>query len=232
MTEFVNRGWMVLLLTAACTLFANSAEVTATVHVDRPSARQISPANVVVWLMPVDSAEPKPVPKPNVRLLQKDKQFLPHLLVIPTGTVVDFPNLDPFFHNVFSLFNGKRFDLGLYEAGSHRAVTFDREGISYIFCNIHPEMGAVVVSLSSPWFAVSDTNGAVVIHDVPPGRYKLQMWAEQLTPSSSIRMNEIIDVPSESYHLGALEFRPANAVTMHHKNKFGKDYTPETHSAY
>ena len=95
----------------------------------------------------------------HYRLLQKDKTFTPHLLVIPTGSSVDFPNLDPFYHNVFSLFNGKRFDLGLYESGSSRTVHFDHDGVSYIFCNIHPEMSAVIVTLSTPYFGVSAANG-------------------------------------------------------------------------
>jgi len=65
------------------------------------------------------------------------------VLVVPVGSVVDFPNHDPFFHNVFSLFDGKRFDLGLYEAGATNSVRFDRLGVSFLFCNIHPEMSAV-----------------------------------------------------------------------------------------
>ena len=76
-------------------------------------------------------------PHGRYTLLQKNRTFIPHLQVIPAGSVVQFPNADPFFHNVFSLFNGKRFDLGLYEAGSSKSVTFPREGVSYIFCNIH-----------------------------------------------------------------------------------------------
>ncbi len=232
MTDFANRGWTILLLMMACTLFAHTAEVTAIVKIDPASARQVSPANVVLWLTPVDLPEPKPTPKTNVRLLQKDKQFQPHLLVIPTGTSVEFPNMDPFFHNVFSLFNGKRFDLGLYEAGSRRSVTFDREGVSYIFCNIHPEMGAVVVSLNSPWFAISDSGGSVTIRNVPPGRYRLQVWAENLSLSSSTRVSETIEVPSASYDLGNLEFHPSSDVSAHHKNKFGKDYPPQPHSNY
>ena len=68
------------------------------------------------------------------------------MLVVPVGSVVAFPNRDPFFHNVFSLFEGKRFDLGLYEAGSTRDVLFDKPGVSYIFCNIHAEMSAVVIA--------------------------------------------------------------------------------------
>ena len=232
MTASLKRDWMIVLAMATCTAFATAAEVTAKIHVSADTGNQASVANVVVWLTPVDSPAPRPVPRTNLRLIQKNKEFSPHLLVVPTGSSVDFPNLDPFFHNVFSLFNGKRFDLGLYEAGTHRSVTFDREGVSYIFCNIHPEMGAVVVALSSPWFAISDANGSITIRDVPPGRYRVQTWSEQLALSPSTRANEIIDVPFEGYALGNLEFSPTNAVTSHHKNKFGKDYPPDSRSPY
>ena len=103
-------------------------------------------------------------------MIQKNKQFDPHMLVVPVGSMVQFPNHDPFFHNVFSLYNGKRFDLGLYETGSERGVRFDREGVSYIFCNIHPEMGAVILALSTPYYDMS-ADGAIVIPRVPPGKY-------------------------------------------------------------
>ena len=99
--------------------------------------------------------------------MQRNKSFDPHVLVVPVGSVVAFPNHDPFFHNVFSLFEGKRFDLGLYEAGSTRDVHFDKPGISYIFCNIHPEMSAVVLALDTPYYGVSDPHGQVVIANVP-----------------------------------------------------------------
>jgi hypothetical protein len=93
-------------------------------------------------------------------------------------------------------------------------------------------MAAVVVSLNSPWYAISDPAGSIVIHDVPPGRYHLHGWAEQLALSSSTRNNEIIDVPKERYELGNLDFHRTNTLTMHHKNKFGKDYAPEVHADY
>ena len=85
------------------------------------------------------------------QLVQKDKSFQPSLLVVPAGGQVEFPNHDPFFHNVFSLFDGKRFDLGLYEGGSTQFVRFDKPGISFIFCNIHPQMSAVVIALNTPY---------------------------------------------------------------------------------
>jgi hypothetical protein len=164
--------------------------------------------------------------------VQKNKEFTPHLLVVPTGTSVEFPNLDPFFHNVFSLFNGKRFDLGLYETGTHRFVAFDREGVSYIFCNIHPEMGAVVVALDTPYFGISDAKGDIVIRDVPAGRYELKVWSEQLHPAQPSIAERIIDVPSTALDLGKLEFTPSNVISNHHKNKFGKEYPPKAATGY
>lgn len=233
MTRFANRKCLTVLLLVACSHFASGADVVARIRVDRSDeAKQVSQANVLVWLSSIDLPAPHPLPKPNVRLVQKNKEFVPHLLIVPTGTSVDFPNMDPFFHNVFSLFNGKRFDLGLYEAGSHRSVTFDREGVSYIFCNIHPEMGAIIVALNSPYFGLSDANGYVVVRDVPPGRYRLQTWAEQLLPALPLTSNRIIEVSSNSVDVGALEFKPSNVMTAHHKNKFGKDYSPSIESHY
>ena len=118
------------------------------------------------------------------RLVQRNKSFDPHLLIVPVGSVVAFPNRDPFFHNVFSLFEGKRFDLGLYEAGSTRDVHFDKTGISYIFCNIHPEMSAVVVALDTPYYGISDRHGQVVISGVPSGKYVLRVWHESALPET------------------------------------------------
>ena len=134
-------------------------------------------------------------------MVQKNKMFDPHLLVVPVGSVVVFPNRDPFFHNVFSLFNGKRFDLGLYEAGSERRVRFDREGVSYIFCNIHPEMGAVILSLATPYYAVSRED-AIVIPQVPPGRYLLNVWSEGATPESLNAARREVTVQAAATNLG------------------------------
>src|ERR1700691_1439208 len=137
----------------------------------------------VVWLTPaagsgIELDPPKPNEGGNPRLVQKNKSFEPRILVVPAGSMVEFPNRDPFFHNVFSLFEGKRFDLGLYEAGSTRNVVFDKPGISYIFCNIHSEMSAVVIAVSSPYYGISDRQGRLAISHVPPGRYTLRIWYE------------------------------------------------------
>lgn len=194
-------------------------------------------ANVVVWLTPMDEGAAAPAaPAPQkATLLQKNKQFEPHLLVVPVGTVVDFPNADPFFHNVFSMFNGKRFDLGLYESGSRRSVRFDREGVSLIFCNIHPEMGAVVVALATPYFATSTADGRVALHDVPEGRYRLSLWSEHFqAPSPEARVVTVRGKTNDlkTADLGRIEVAPKSDPLLGHQNKFGEAYPHTPSSPY
>jgi plastocyanin len=191
-------------------------------------------ANVVVWLIP----EARPVsrtelmqefkPRQPLRLVQKDKAFHPHILVVPAGAVVEFPNHDPFFHNVFSLFEGKRFDLGLYEAGSTRRVHFDRPGISYIFCNIHAQMSAVVIALDTPFYAISQRSGTFTISGVPPGNYELQVWYEGSTPDVLKALARKITIPESGVSLAAIQVLE-NASLVPHKNKYGQDYDPTTY---
>ena len=180
-------------------------------------------ANAVVWLEPIGG--PKPV-RPLLhrpRLTQKNKHFEPHLLVVPTGTDVDFPNLDPFFHNVFSLFDGRRFDLGLYEAGESRTVRFNLPGVSYIFCNIHPQMGAVVIALDTPYYAVSAHDGRFLINHVPPGRYVLKAWYEGSSTDSLARLSREITVSLPQTSIGDLRIAQ-DQPKLGHKNKYGADY--------
>jgi hypothetical protein len=199
-------------------------------HRDEPGA-----ANVVVWLSPLKPggfAPAMPVRQPLYRLVQKDKMFTPHLLVVPTGSQVEFPNQDPFFHNVFSLFNGKRFDLGLYESGTSRSVRFDREGVSYIFCNIHPEMGAIVLALNTPYFGISGENGVVALHNVPAGSYRLNVWSESGQLANPDVSQRIVQVSTEAVHLGDITLQTTTDALAHHKNKFGEDYQPSREQKY
>ncbi len=179
-------------------------------------------ANVVAWLTPMGVSPPRP-PVVHPRLVQKNKRFEPHLLVVPIGTVVEFPNQDPFFHNVFSLYKGKRFDLGLYEAGSSRSVRFDRPGVSFIFCNIHPEMSAVVVALGTPYYGISNNAGKVHIRNVPVGRYRLEVWYERSSPEALGRLARQISIPGDGPPT-ALEVPEVIAASVPHKNKYGADY--------
>lgn len=216
-------------------VFAQGVDVTARVTIEGKTGAAHKPlpntADVVVWLTPLQPDPNPPTmghPGPY-RLVQKDKMFMPHLLVVPAGSSVEFPNEDPFFHNVFSLFNGKRFDLGLYESGTSRAVRFDREGVSYIFCNIHPEMGAVVVALRTPYWGVSTPSGAVAIHNVPPGSYRMHVWSEAARATGTERT---IQIGATQMHLGEILLEGAADPLAHHKNKFGEDYRPDKTPAY
>ena len=146
-------------------------------------------------------------------------------MVVPVGSVVAFPNHDPFFHNVFSLFEGKRFDLGLYEAGTTRDVHFDKRGISYIFCNIHPEMSAVVVAVDTPYYGISDQRGQVVIRNVPPGRYVLHLWYEAALPESLKNLDRDVTISENTSTLGLLRLTEVS-LPQGHKNLYGRDYDP------
>jgi hypothetical protein len=146
------------------------------------------------------------------------------VVVIPVGSPVEFPNQDPFFHNVFSLFEGKRFDLGLYEAGSTRTVVFDRAGISYIFCNIHPEMSAVVISVKTPFYDMSDARGTISIPAVPPGTYEMRVWHERVLPENLAKLTQKVQVSETSTVLNAIRLAEQRKLTKTHKNKYGMDY--------
>jgi len=185
--------------------------------------------NVVLWLTPVGSATSSPLAalqdSRRPRLVQRNKSFGPHVLVVPVGSSVEFPNRDPFFHNVFSLFEGKRFDLGLYEAGTTRNVVFDKPGISYIFCNIHSEMSAVVIAVSTPYYGISDQRGRVAIPHVPPGRYTLRIWYEETLPEELNKWTREVTISEDASSLGAMRL-PATYMPQGHQNMYGHDYPP------
>jgi plastocyanin len=111
-------------------------------------------------------------------MLQRDQRFVPHVLAVTTGTTVDFPNGDVFYHNVFSLSKAARFDLGRYAVGSSRSVRFDRPGIVRVFCDIHSHMNAFILVFSHPFFAITDAEGRYRIEHVPPGSYGVIAWNE------------------------------------------------------
>ena len=186
-------------------------------------------SKVVVWLVPLNSGQPAREigEHKRYRLVQHNKRFEPGLLVVPVGSVVDFPNLDPWFHNVFSLYRGKRFDLGLYQAGSMRSVSFDRPGPSYLFCNIHPEMTGVVLAVESDLFAISDKSGHYSIAGVAPGRYLLRVWYENSNAESLQSLQRSVNIEPESHALPAISIA-VNRSRTDHKNKYGQDYDPDT----
>jgi plastocyanin len=186
-------------------------------------------SRVVVWLVPLDAVRPIRfnAEQPNHLMAQHNKTFEPNLLVVPMGSVVDFPNLDPWFHSVFSLYRGKRFDLGLYEAGSQKEVRFDRPGASYVFCNIHPEMAAVVLTVDSEFYGITDKAGHISIAAVPPGRYRLQVWSENATPKALQALERLIVIGNGSHSLPTVSIPVTKQILMKHKNKYDREYDPK-----
>jgi len=130
---------------------------------------------VVAYIVgPVPGAPGEAPARP--RLSQQDTSFQPPVLVVPVGTSVDFPNRDPFFHNVFSYSSTKRFDLGRYRRGESRTVTFDRPGVVKVYCEIHQWMRSAIVVVENPYHVLVGADGRFTLQGVPAGRYRLAVW--------------------------------------------------------
>jgi len=228
----LKRGIYVLALIASLSgfLIAQEAAVRGTVNVLHPSKSASASADVVVWLSSI-SAKDSAVPGPTVRLLQKDKRFTPHMLAVPVGTSIEFPNQDPFFHDVFSIYHGKPFDLGLYESGAVRKVRFNQPGVSYIFCNIHPDMSAVVIALPTAHFAITTREGSFRIPNVSPGRYRLRVWYEMASESELSSLSREIEVTSGESSVDTVTIHATNGP-REHLNKYGEAYPLDKSSKY
>jgi plastocyanin len=220
----------VVVWTMLCGCLSASAQqgaLKAQVQLTRDGHRAKDASKAVIWLTPLGPAPAPPVTPQKAseipQLVQTHKSFQPSLLVIPVGGKVEFPNHDPFFHNVFSLFDGKRFDLGLYESGTTRYVQFDKPGISYIFCNIHAQMSAVIIALNTPYYGISNAHGDIGIANVPSGRYELQVFHSSTSPEELQALTrEITIAPGDSF-IGTFRLEESNIVRAH-MNKYGRDY--------
>ena len=201
--------------------------VTGTVSIVGAGKDAPDAGNVAIWLTPEDRppSQRDAIAQPRrFRVQQRDKRFQPAMLVVPVGSTIEFPNEDPFFHNVFSMYNGKRFDLGLYEAGTSRNVTATRPGICYVFCNIHPDMSSVIVVVDTPYYAVSDRNGRFTIPRMPAGRYLLSAWHERhLIERPSEYPREVTVTPTNT-QLNVIRFTQSPQLKTRHANKYGHDY--------
>jgi plastocyanin len=181
-------------------------------------------SGVVISLQPVNAPASVASGK-HVTMLQKDKMFTPHILPLMAGTTVDFPNGDPIFHNAFSSYSGQIFDIGLYPPGTSRSVRFQRPGIVRVFCNIHASMSAIILVLSTPYFAVTPHDGSFHM-EVPSGSYDLAVFHERATEPSLQSLSSRILVTSEALRLPPIAVSEAGYLMAPHKNKYGKDYDP------
>lgn len=157
-----------MIVLAALVLYAPGTSVSGVVT---DGTRNV--ADAVVWL--TGTSRPSPL-KASVE--QKDMKFVPRILVVPTGSTVDFPNRDNLFHNVFAEYNAKKFDLGMYPRGQTRKVTFDKPGLVSVLCNVHSTMSAFIIVVDTPFYAKTNAKGEFRIDDIPEGAYTLEAWHE------------------------------------------------------
>lgn len=141
------------------------------------------PADAVVWLERVSASvestlalQATPVPQ----MAQKDQAFVPRVLAVAVGSTVDFPNMDPIFHNVFSVSPVKRFDLGKYPRGHSRRLTFAKAGLVQVYCDIHANMAGFILVLPNRAFTRPDATGAFELPELPPGTYAMTVWHPDL----------------------------------------------------
>ncbi len=177
-------------------------------------ARDLTEA--VVW---VEGAKSRPRPG-RASMSMRSKAFVPHVLSVPLGSTVDFPNEDPILHNVFSVSGENRFDLQLYKRPKSGSWTFQKPGVVRVYCNIHPQMSAVVLVTDSPHAAKVGADGSFRLEGVPPGRYTLRAWHERGGEASLP-----LEVMGEGEVGAQLVLDASSFKRVQHKNKFGKDYS-------
>jgi plastocyanin len=187
--------------------------------------------NVVVFLEPAvpvaASARAKSGPPPVKTVIAlQSRQFSPRIRVVTEGSTVEFPNQDPFSHNVFSKTNGG-FDTGVYGRGKAKDQKFEESGVYSLYCNVHPRMTAFVITLATPYFTQAGADGRFVLEKVPPGNYRMHVWHDRATEV----VRDVI-VPATGLTGQRIDLDARGYKYVQHKNKFGKDYTSTTGDRY
>jgi plastocyanin len=156
----------------------------------------------------------------TVEIAITDKVYAPHVVVVPVGSTVRFPNHDPFNHNVFSVSEPNTFDLGLYGRGEVKSQTFANPGLVRVYCNVHPRMVAYVLIMANRLYAQPGQDGSFVIENVPPGRHRLHVWHERI-PTDVIK-----DVTASAAGGSDLQIalNARGYKWQPHRNKYGRDY--------
>jgi plastocyanin len=170
----------------------------------------------VVYYVPDRPTGPVEPLEETAEMATRGKEFEPRVLTVPRGSTVAFPNRDPILHNVFSVSDPYRFDLGLYGGGDSESVTFDRPGVVRVFCNVHHEMVGYVLVLDTRHSARPDAQGRFRLTGLPAGEGELTVWHEQAEP-----WTRRIRIPAGTV---AVRLELTKPKIPPHRNKFGRSY--------
>jgi plastocyanin len=216
----LRSGSFALLLPLLAALGAAAGEIRVTVSVLNSEKKTVPGAGAVVWVVDPAAARAAAA-SARSQIASKSKRFDPHVAAVPAGGTVQFPNLDGIYHNVFSLSEKARFDLGLYRNGASRAMTFENPGLVRIYCNIHPQMAAVLVVVDGAIWTQAGADGTAVLANVPAGNVTVRAWDEKGGDFTGA-----VVVPAEGAALLAISLDGSRWREIGHKNKYGKDYPP------
>lgn len=200
---------------------AGSGTVSGRLSIVKSGAAVADASNAVVWIdglkAPAGAAKAG-----RAEMKSQGKRFVPRVVAVGRAAEVEFPNVDPIYHNVFSVSPSNRFDLGLYRSGGSKEKRFDEPGLVRVYCNIHPQMVGFVMVVDSDYAAVTGPDGSFRFDGVPPGSWTVRAWHEEGGETSApVSVRSRAESPV-ALRLDASPYRPAP-----HKNKYGKDYPPQ-----
>lgn len=156
-------------------------------------------AHAIVYLEGGERAKPLE----NALVDQRNRTFIPHISVVTAGTVVRFPNNDTIYHNVFADYDAKKFDFGMYPRGATKTQRFDKPGLVVLMCSVHPDMGAYIMVVDTPYYAIADGQGRFAIHNVPGGTYTMKVWHESgQTESKTIFVHGDCEIDAQTHRGG------------------------------
>lgn len=222
------RSAVIAAILALLHVGVSAATVAGKVEFLTKRGQKPNPAETVVWLDPIDAKGVKQQPPSDFVMTTRNKTILPHVMVVPVGSKISFPNEDAITHNLFSVSKPNAFDLGLYKRGTTETHTFQQPGVVNVYCNVHPEMSAVIHVVTSPYYASAAKDGTYRIENVEKGRYRLNAWNE-IGGSVSTEIDIVDGAVNGST---TLQIDGRQHKRTQHLNKEGKPYSRQRTSDY
>jgi plastocyanin len=214
----LRRGAALVLLCVPSVLAAQGSVTGQVTIQEKPGETTTDLGTAVVWVEPAGGVRSRPAAT-TASIAMDGRKFVPRVRVVTPGSKVDFPNQDPFNHNIFSNADGGQFDLGLYGRGETKGTTFAKAGAYPFYCNIHSKMTGWIVVVPTLLVAQAGADGRFEVERVPAGRYVLHVWHER---APELTREVTVAAAGATGQDVALDARGFKVVP--HKNKFGQDY--------